>query len=448
MKDFTLSVKTFIDFIQTGIWNVRLKQLNSRTRTLVLSLRICSVTIRKYITDECSLKSSALTFYSLMSIVPVAAVAFAIAKGFGFQKLFEQRLLENAAGHEEVVAQVIEFSRRLLENTKSGVLAGVGVIVLIWSVIKVLDNIEQAFNDIWEVKKSRSFGRKFSDYLSVMLVAPVLLIISGSATVLVTTQITLITQKLGLGILSLFAAILIGFLPYCLIWLLFAFMYMFLPNTRIRISSGLIAGVAAGTLFEILQKFYIYFQVGVANYNAIYGSFAALPLFLVWLQLSWLIVLFGAELSFAHQNAESYELELNLNKYSRSLKNLISLAITHLIIKNFITGTKAQSTMDISNHLELPVNLVENTLADLCETGIIIEIPPEENHVHGYSIYQPARDVNTITTASVIEALEDRGIRTLPLLPETEEIMKLSEILKEFRQALDKSPVNILVQEI
>jgi membrane protein len=444
MKDVTRRIKALRDFFRTGIWDVSMCDLKPGRRLLVVSSRIVSITFRKYRADNCPLKSSALTFYALMSIVPVAAVAFAIAKGFGFQKLFEQRLMENAAGQEEVVAQVIEFSRRLLENTQGGLLAGVGVVVLLWSVIKMLDNIEQSFNDIWGVKKARSFGRKFSDYLSVMLIAPVLLIVSGSATVMVMSEVTSMTGKLGLGFLNILMTVVMSILSYCLLWLLFAFMYLFIPNTRINIASGLIAGVVAGTLFEIVQRIYIYFQVGVAHYNAVYGSFAALPLFLAWLQLSWLIVLFGAELSYAHQNAELYESELDLNKYSRSLKNLIGLIIACLVVKNFIKGARALSVLDISGSLCLPFTLVKSTLAELCETGILIEVAPDDQ---ANPAYQPARDPGSITAASVIEALEDRGIGAIPM-PANEEMERIGGVLKEFRQTLEKSSVNVLLREI
>ena len=444
MKGNTGRIGDLRDFIQVGIWKVRLHELKGGMRLLIAGLRILSITIRKYVTDNCSLRSPALTFYTLMSIVPVAAVAFAIAKGFGYQKLLEQQLMEQFSGHEDVVTQVIEFSRRLLENTKGGVLAGVGVIVLLWSVIKVLDNIEQSFNHIWGVTRARSFGRKFSDYLSIMLIAPILLIISSSATVMVVSHISHITGMLGLGIVNTLIAMLVRFIPYCLIWLLFAFVYVFIPNTKVNIASGLIAGVVAGTIFEVVQKIYIYFQIGVAQYNAIYGSFAALPLFLVWLQLSWLIVLFGAELSYAHQNAQAYEFELDLCKISPSLKNLLSLLITHQVVMNFMRGAKALSASQISASLGLPQALVKGSLSELAEVGILTETVSD---IHADTAYVPARDTGAITVSCVIDAIEDKGIHSFPL-PDTEGLTKIGGVLKEFRQTLEKSPANVLLRDI
>ena len=176
----------------------------------------------------------------------------------------------------------------MLQNTKGGIIAGVGVVVLLWAVVNVLSQIEESFNDIWGIKKARSLGRMFSDYLSIVLVGPILLIMSSSATVLLETNLTQITEEIALlGVFSPLITLIVKIIPYCLIWILFAFVYIFMPNKKVHLFSGLIAGIAAGTIFVIVQKFYIIFQVGVAKYNAIYGSFAALPLFLIWLQLSW-----------------------------------------------------------------------------------------------------------------------------------------------------------------
>lgn len=443
MKGIAGRVKDLKVLLQEGIWKVRLTDLKGPHRLLFSAVRILSVTVRKFMTDQCSLRSSALTFYTLMSIVPVAAVAFAIAKGFGFQKLLEQQLMENFAGHEDVLAQVIEFSRRLLENTQGGLLAGVGIIVLLWSVIKVLDNIELSFNHIWGVGQSRSFGRKFSDYLSIMLIAPILLITSSSATVMVVTQISHITGMLGLGILNPLIALLMRLTPYCLIWLLFAFVYVFVPNTKVSLASGLIAGFTAGSIFEAVQGFYIHFQVGVAQYNAIYGSFAALPLFLVWLQLSWLIVLFGAELSYAHQNAQAGDSRIDPCRISPSRGKMLSLLITRLIVLNFVKGEPALSAARVSDTLELPVALVKASLADLCEAGVLSETWTDN---HAVPAYQPARDTGTISVASVLKALEDKGLH-LYVLPETAEIANLGKILEELRLSLESSPANVLLKD-
>ncbi len=179
-------------------------------------------------------------------------MAFGIAKGFGFEKMLESQLRDKLAGQEEILDNIIHFSHSLLENTQGGLIAGVGLIVLFWAVIKMLGQIEGSLNDIWGIKEQRSLGRKFGDYLSLMLVCPVLIILSSSATVLVITQVTLIVERLT--ILSAFSSIVMFFLkllPYTLLWGLFTFLYIFMPNTKVRFINGLVAGIIAGTIFEV-----------------------------------------------------------------------------------------------------------------------------------------------------------------------------------------------------
>ena len=431
-------------FLKQGMWEVPLDDLTGMKRGFVASLRILSVTLRKYTADECALRSSALTFFTLMSIVPIAAVAFAIAKGFGFQKLLEQRLMEDLSEHQEVVGYVMEFSKRLLESTKGGLLAGAGIIVLLWSVIKVLGNIEESFNTIWGVTRMRSFSRKFSDYLAIMAIAPVLMITSGSATVMVITRLHSITGSIGFGFFTLIITILMKLIPYCLIWILLAFVYMFIPNTQVKPSSGLAAGLVAGTIFVIVQRIYISFQVGVAHYNAVYGSFAALPLLLVWLQLSWFIVLFGAELSYAYQNAQVCGIEPDMHKMSPSQKKLIGLLIAHHVVAGFAAGSPPLSAAGISGRLSLPLVLVRLLIHELCETGILVEVASPG---HDKSAYMPARDPDTITVASVIEAVDGHGVSCMGMSA-GDESEDLQGILKEFSRVMEGSPANRLLKDI
>ena len=445
MQNFLRAFKRFTDFIRGDIWRVRLKDLPRKQSFLIRQLRIFLLSVRGFDEDKCQLRASALTFYSLISIVPVAAMAFGIAKGFGFEKRVERQLLEQFQGQEEVITRVITFAESLLTNTKGGVLAGVGIVVLFWAVIKVLSNIEASFNDIWGIREARSWGRKFSDYLSVMLLGPILMILSSSVTVFITTQVTLVMEKIALlGVFSPLISFILKVLPYGIIWVLFTFLYIFMPNTKVTFKSGLLAGIIAGTIYQIVQFGYITFQVGAAKYNAIYGSFAALPLFLVWLQLSWLIVLFGAEFSFAHQNVDTYEFEPDSLKVSSLFKRLLSLRIAHLLVSNFAQGGRPLTATQISHRLETPIRLVHQILFELTAAGIVSDTQTEEYKEPGY---QPARDINTLTIRFVIDALDDRGTDAIPVA-ETEEGKALSTILQTFRDEVARSPSNRLLKDI
>lgn len=431
------------DFIKHDIWRIRRTKLPPGKSFFLNLLRVLLLSIRSFDENKCALHASALTFFTMISIVPIAAMAFGIAKGFGFEKMLEEQLRDKLAGHEDILANVIQFSHSLLQNTQGGLIAGVGLIILFWSVLKVLGQIENSFNDIWGIKERRTIGRMFGDYLSLMLICPVVIIISGSVTVFITTQVTLITEKVAiLGNLSFLVFLLLKLLPYTLLWGLFTFLYIFMPNTKVRFSSGLFAGVIAGTIYQVLQWVYITFQVGVANYNAIYGSFAALPLFLVWLQLSWTVVLFGAEISFAHQNVDTYEFESDARQASHRIKTLLSLQITHHLIRNFIRREKPLTDRDISNQLEIPIRFVNEILFDLVKCRIVSVTETE-----GERGYQPALDINTISIQYVIDAMEQRGVNTMPFA-HTPEFETLSVLLETFGKTIERLPDNKLLKDL
>jgi len=438
-------ISQFFSFIRVDIWRIRLDDLPFGKSFLIKQLRIIILAIRSYDEDRCMLRASSLTFYTLLSIVPVAAMFFGIAKGFGFEKRLESELVAKFHGQEEVLNQIISFSHSLLEQTQGGIIAGIGLLVLFWSVLKVLGHIEMALNDIWEIKEQRSWGRKFSDYLSIMLISPILILMSSSVTVFITTQVEHITQRVALlGVFSPFIAFLLNLMPYVLIWILFTILFIVMPNTKVNFKAGLVGGVVAGTLYQIAQWAYISFQVGVAKYNAIYGSFAALPLFLMWLQISWWIVLFGAELSFANQNVDTYEYEPDCLNISPGFKKLLTLQVAHLLIKNFLNGEKPLTYSRISNRLDMPVRLVHTIIFDLVQAGLVSEIRTKADKEYAY---QPARDINQLTIKYVLEALDQNGTDTIPVA-KTEEYRSLSEALKNFSEAMEKSPANKLLKDI
>jgi membrane protein len=438
-------ISNIINFLKTDIWRIRLKDLPRKKSFFIKQLRIILLALRGFNEHKNRLRASALTFYSLLSIVPVVAMAFGVAKGFGSDKSLEKQLLEKFPGQEDVLMQVTGFARSLLDETKGGMIAGIGVAVLFWIVIKLLSNIEHSFNDIWGIKESRSTARKITDYISIMLICPILIIMSSGITVFIITQITLITERFAfLGFFSPLIFFMFKLVPYCILCGAFTFIYIFMPNTKVNFKFGLIAGAIAGTTYQAAQWVYINSQVGVAHYNAIYGSFAALPLFLIWLQISWLIVLFGAEISFALQNIDTYEFEPDCSRVSSSFKKLLSLQTTHLLINNFSNGHKPLTANQISHSLEIPIRLVNQILYELVECGVAVETKTEEDQEFAY---QPARTINVLTIKYVIDALEQRGTDNIPVA-QTEELKTLSEMLQTFNDTIEKSPANRLLKDI
>lgn len=438
-------ITRFIRFITHDIWRISLKKLPRRRSLLIRQLRVVILAMRGFDENKCLLRASALTFYSLLAIVPVVAMAFGITRGFGIEKILESQLIARFQGQEEIARRIIEFAYSLLERTKGGIVAGIGVVLIFWTVVGVLSNIENSFNDIWGIKKARSFVRRFSNYLAIMLVSPIFLIVSGSIMVAITNQLKLITEQIAiLGVIGPFIFFVLKLVPYVVIWILFSFIYVFMPNTKVNLKSGILGGIIAGTIYQLMQWVYIKSQIIVVRYGAIYGSFAALPLFLIWLQLSWLIVLFGAEVSFAYQNVETYEFEPDCLRASHSFKKLVSLRITHLLVKNFSSGKKPMISTQISHELEAPIRLVNEILYELVESGIINEIRLDDEKT---VVYQPAKDLDRLTVKYVIDALESRGSDNIPVV-KTQELYKISECLKAFSREVEKSSANIPLKDI
>jgi len=440
-----MTISRWREFVRTDIWRIRLGDLSRNRSFGIRLLRIVFLAARGFTEDRIHLRASALTLYSLLGIVPVLAMAFGIAKGFGFEKFLQKDILERFQGQEEVAVRIIDFAHSLLEATKGGVIAGVGLVVLFWAVIRVLRDIEISFNDIWGIEESRSLGRKFSDYLTIMVICPLLLIMSGSVTIFINTQVATITAEVELlGYISGPIFFLLNLLPYCVIWGLFAFIYILVPNTKVRFRSGLIAGIIAGSAYQVVQWGYIHFQVGVAKYNAIYGSFAALPLFLIWLQMSWIIVLIGAEIAFAHQNVDTYEFEPDSRQISLSFKRLLSLMVAHLLTRRFANGENPLTAHDISGTLEIPIRLLRQILFELVHSGIVSEIRATDRND---TAYQPAFSIDGLTVGRVLDALDHRGIGSVPVA-ETKASASLSAALETFRETIDQSPANRLLRDI
>jgi membrane protein len=445
MRKLQGRASTISKFFSTGIWQMDPKKLSGPRAVLVRPLRVLALTVQGYVKDNCALRASALTYYSLLSVVPVMALVFGIAKGFGLEQRLQNQLYERLAGQEEVLGKIITFSRSLLENTKGGVIAGIGVILLFWSAIKLLGHIEKALNEIWKVKP-RSFIRRFTDYLSIMVICPLLVIVSSSVNVYITTQIRLMTGELMLlRIASPAIFFVLKLLPFGLIWLLFIMVYMVMPNTRVHFSSSAIAGVFAGTAFQLFQGVYISTQVVVARYNAIYGSFAALPLFLIWLQLSWMIVLFGAQIAYAHQHVSHSAMLLDIRKLSSATQKLYAVYILRHIIENFQKGIPPSTIDQISRSLKLPDSVVAHLLRRLVAGGMVSIV---SNGQQSNLAFQPARDVQTITIADVLAAWDNVGCD--PVVPPGSDshLGPIQERLAAIREDIARSGANCLINQL
>ena len=411
-------------------------------------LRIILLASRGFIRDNCQKTASVLTYYSLLNVVPVVAVAFAMAKGFGLEKLIEKQILqmaEKANWQADITTQIISFSHNLLNQAKGGLIAGVGIVLLLWTVRSIMGKIEESLNELWEIKKARTLIRKFSDYMAMMVLGPVLLIISSSATILVASQVKVIVNKIAvLGVFSTVIFFLLNLLPYVSIWVLFTMLYLIMPNTKIPIRSAILGGVAAGTIAQIIQWIYIKFQIGVASYGAIYGSFAALPLFLGMLQMSWMIVLFGAEIANANEHYETFGFHPDYSRMSVSSKKLLMLRVFHLLTKKFSLGEKPLSVSQIAHTLEMPVRLVRQLLHELSDVGLVVETA---KGIKSEAAFQPGRTIENITVKFALDEYEKYGTTKIPDY-QSDEVEKILSSLKDISEAIEKSSGNVRLKEI
>ena len=437
-----------LDFFKTGIWDIRLKDLSTIQAFLIKYLRIILLASRGFMRDHCQKTASVLTYYSLLTVVPVVAVAFAIAKGFGLEKLIEKQILQmadKANWQPDITNQIIMFSHKVLEQAKGGLIAGIGVVLLFWTVISILGKIEDSLNEIWEVKESRTLVRKFSDYMAMMVFAPILLIISSSTTVLVASQVKVFVNKIALlGVFSKVILLLLNLLPYVSIWILLTMVYLVMPNIRIPLRACIFGGIAAGTITQIVQWIYIKFQIGVASYGALYGSFAALPLFLAWIQMSWMIVLLGGEIAYAYEHYETFGFHPDYSRISVSSKRVLVLRIFHLLTKKFSLGEKPLSTTQIAHVLEIPVRLVRRLLNELIDVGLVVETT---QGIKNEVAFQPGQTIENITVKYALDEYDKHGIAKIPDNP-SDEAEKISLFLKDISDTIEKSPGNIRLKEI
>ncbi|OFY61065.1 MAG: hypothetical protein A2V46_01125 [Bacteroidetes bacterium RBG_19FT_COMBO_42_7] len=392
--------------------------------------------------DKVQLRASALTFYSLLSIIPVVAIAFAIAKGFGLDQNLEQLVAKEFQTQPEVLNWLLTVASNALQKTRGGPIAGVGIIILFWSAMSLLDQIESSFNHIWQIGSSRPWYRKFTDYLTIMLIAPVFMILSSSITVLDLSDF--ITKSSILDFFKPIFNFLLKFAPYLLTWFALTVLFIIMPNTKVKFVPALVSGIVTGTILQVLQWLYIDLQFGISKLSSIYGSFAAIPLFVLWLQGSWIIVLLGAELSFANQNVSRYEYESEALNVSQYQKKALVLMIMNRIIRNFTTGEKPITAEDISGTLKIPVRLVRDILQDLSNAGLVSVIHENE---HEERLYQPAMDINKLSISYVLNRLERKGSEH-QIFAKSNEFNKITSMLEKFDKLVAQSDSNILIKDL
>lgn len=321
---------------------------------------ISKLTARFY-ADDCYGKAASLSFYTLLSIVPLLAIAFGIAKGFGFEQLLEKEILETFSQQKEMAGKIVSWAKNALENAHGSLIAGIGVILLFWSALGLVGQLETALNYIWRVPFSRSLTKKLVDYLPLLIFGPIFLISTSSLSFFIISQIVKISVALGLysHFLPVIYAIYYVLLLF-IAWIFFSFVYLYLPNQKLPWKPNVLAALSAGFAFQLVQIGYIHFQLFLTNYNTIYGSFAAVPLFLLWIQISWLITLAGAEIAAFMASTD----------WTLKEKNMVTENELCLLLLSFCSK-KAATLEEVSQGLSLSPYLAEKGLNKCLAAGIL-----------------------------------------------------------------------------
>lgn len=390
-------------------------------------------------THATMVRSAALTYYTLVSIVPVVALVFAVVKGFGLADGLVQNLYSVFPQIPEVVDYLVEFAQKALARTQGGLVALFSLVALFWSVWSVFGSIEDAFNNIWEVKNTRSWSRKISDYITVIVFAPILWV-GASAVSVYLQQLLGWADNVWLNALSKLISMAIA-------WFMFSLIYVVLPNTKVNLSAAIKSGFIAGTVFMLFQWGYVFVQTWMTSYNAIYGSFAALPLFLLWMLISWSILLLGGELSFTFQNEKRFDEERESLLVSYDCRRKLMIGVMVIVSRTFRDGKGAMAVDDIRHELGIPKRILSSILSALVEAGMLHEI-----HVGGHEFelsYAPARDISTLKVYDVLLAVDAHGEgRDSIDVSEPAELYRAAQVVEELKSETLDSKANCLIVDL
>ena len=347
--------------------------------------------------------ASSLTYSSLLAIVPIMAVVFAIARGFGYSIYIEKWFTNTLASQPDVAETLITFVNSYLKHTQKGVFLGIGLLFMLWTVLMLISNIEKAFNDIWQVKRQRSIFRTITDYIALLFLIPIAIVISSGLSIWVAALNHQLQDVIVLGPMMSF---MIELSPYVFLSIAFTLLYLFMPNTNVKLKSAILPGVVAGVSMQLFQSVYINSQIWISSYNAIYGSFAIIPFFLLWIQTSWIICLVGAEISYCRQNAEDF-MALAPKEPSFNSRLEMSWRIMLLIKERFCIGGSPLTAMEIKERTGLPMRSINILLYDLIRIRFLAEIVHDEKG--DIARYLPAEDMNNLTQDCLRNRLADLG---------------------------------------
>lgn len=395
------------DFLDRELWREDLTAMPRPRRYLYGTLRLLYVMIRELQEGQLALWAMSLVYTTLLSLVPLLAVSFSVLKAFGAHtgmEPFLQNLLAPLGPQgAEVTGRIVDF----VDNMKVGVLGWVGMVFLIYTVISLIQKIEHAFNYVWRVKSERSFSRRFSDYLSVIIVGPVLVFSAIGVTASVMNY-SVVRALLAIEPFGSAMVVIGRLMPFVFISAAFTFIYVAVPNTRVRIRSAVVGGLVGGALWQLTGYGFASFAAGSTRYAAIYSGFAILILFMTWLYLAWFILLFGTQVAYFHQHPQQVRRETERFRFSNRLKERAGLAVMCLITRGYREG-RGWTLDDLTTRLGLPGDALGELLGELQALGLVAETCADNPR------YVPARDPAQVRVVDLLATLRMSGEGNYPL---------------------------------
>ena len=411
-------------FLSQDLWDLEPTSLTKARAAGLKFLRVCMLVIKGFKEDKCPLHAAALTFISVMALVPFLVILFAIAKGFGFEKASEM-LIEKTAGMPEAFQQAITNIITTVESASAGALGSIGTVLFLWVAIKMLSNIEETFNLVWGVKTSRTLIDKIRNYIVIMVAAPILMIVATSG------QPVILGFADRLTWMGPLLKIALQLVPVFTMAMAFSIVYLFLPNTKVNFSAAFTGAFVAALLSVAFQYGIIKLGVGVSKYNRIYGALAAIPIFLFWVQMSWMILLMGAEVAFSVQNAGTYARERLAVTPSARARLCLAVALMKKITEKFESPEPPFDTVAYGIDHRIPIRLINDVINTLAQAGLVAE---SAEHPGCYTLL---RDPLHITARDITDAILDDGTAPVALGLKTDFPM-FGKITDESFQCLEK----------
>ncbi len=385
-------------YCSKGVWQ------DTRRHWWVNLIKTLNLSVQSFLSRDVQSQAMAMAFRTLLAMVPALALFFAIGRGFGLQNVLRNELYRLLPAQQTAIDYSLEYVDKYLSQSSEGLFVGVGIVVLLWTLISLMNGVETAFNRIWGVKSGRNLGRKLSEYTALMLLLPVVLMVAGGLSLAVSDSLRTL---MGYSFLSPIISAVMEVSSWIMTWLFFALVYFLIPNTKVKFANAFAAGVFAGTAFLLLQWLFVSGQMYVSRYNAIYGSVAFLPLLLIWLQFTFTITLAGAVVCYSSQNIFMFNFSDAIQHMSTSYRNRLSLAITAVVYQRFSSNQGPTELRMLVERYGIPYRLATIVADRLIAAGLFILVDTQNSHQE--RAFQPALNPNDLTVAQVLKRLNALG---------------------------------------